>query len=292
MDLSSIFRFSDMVEYFPKILSRFPVTLLIVVVSVAGGLVLGFILAAARIFKIPVLKELAALYISFVRGTPILVQLFVVYYGLPLLVAPLGVDINHWSKLFFVLVTYLLNDGAFMSEIIRSSIESVPKGQLEAAASVGLTTFQTYKRIIIPQAFKIAAPAFGTRVIGSFQATAMAFTLGIIDIMGQVKAIGTRTNRVLEGYVDAAIIFIIVSYLLERLFTWMEHRLNGQTRRKENGIALCVFVCFYSDRENMGSSAGYFAADFCSPVYRFPFWCSLCGDPPLQCSFCSFVFKK
>lgn len=190
MDLSSIFRFSDMVEYFPKILSRFPVTLLIVVVSVAGGLVLGFILAAARIFKIPVLKELAALYISFVRGTPILVQLFVVYYGLPLLVAPLGVDINHWSKLFFVLVTYLLNDGAFMSEIIRSSIESVPKGQLEAAASVGLTTFQTYKRIIIPQAFKIAAPAFGTRVIGSFQATAMAFTLGIIDIMGQVKAIG------------------------------------------------------------------------------------------------------
>ena len=116
MDLSSIFRFSDMVEYFPKILSRFPVTLLIVVVRVAGGLVL----------KIPVLKELAALYISFVRGTPILVQLFVVYYGLPLLVAPLGVDINHWSKLFFVLVTYLLNDGAFMSEIIRSCIESVP----------------------------------------------------------------------------------------------------------------------------------------------------------------------
>ena len=166
MDLSSIFRFSDMLEYFPKILSRFPVTLLIVVVSVAGGLVLGFILAAARIFKIPVLRELAALYISFVRGTPVLVQLFVVYYGLPLLVAPLGVDINHWSKLFFVLVTYLLNDGAFMSEIIRSSIESVPKGQREAAASVGLTTFQAY--IIIPQAFKIAAPSFGTRVIGSF----------------------------------------------------------------------------------------------------------------------------
>ena len=237
MDLSSIFRFSDMLEYFPKILSRFPVTLLIVVVSVAGGLVLGFILAAARIFKIPVLRELAALYISFVRGTPVLVQLFVVYYGLPLLVAPLG-DINHWSKLFFVLVTYLLNDGAFMSEIIRSSIESVPKGQREAAASVGLTTFQTYKRIIIPQAFKIAAPSFGTRVIGSFQATAMAFTLGIIDMMGQVKAIGTRTNRVLEGYVDAAIRFIIGSYLLERLFNWIERRMDGQTRRKENGIAL------------------------------------------------------
>lgn len=238
MDLSSIFRFRYMLEYFPKILSRFPITLLIVAVSVIGGLIMGFILAGVRILKIPVLKELAVIYISFIRGTPILVQLFVVYYGLPLLFMPLGVDINHWSKLFFVLVTYLLNDGAFMSEIIRSAIGSVPKGQLEAASSIGLTTFQAYKRIIIPQAFKIAAPAFGTRVIGSFQATSMAFTLGIIDIMGQVKAIGTRTNRVLEGYVDAAIIFIVVSYMLERLFAWMNHRLDGQTRRKENGIAL------------------------------------------------------
>ena len=179
-----------------------------------------------------------------------------------------------------------------MSEIIRSSIESVPKGQLEAAASVGLTTFQTYKRIIIPQAFKIAAPAFGTRVIGSFQATAMAFTLGIIDIMGQVKAIGTRTNRVLEGYVDAAIIFIIVSYLLERLFTWMEHRLNGQTRRKENGIAFEFSYVFTVIGKIWEAMSVTLLLTFAPLVYRFPFWCSLCGDPPLQCSFCSFVFKK
>ena len=183
------------------------------------------------------LRELAALYISFVRGTPILVQLFVVYYGLPLLVAPLGVDINHWSKLFFVLVTYLLNDGAFMSEIIRFSIESVPKGQREAAASVGLTTFQAYKRIIIPQAFKIAAPSFGTRD-RIFPGNCNGIYTGHHRYDGTGEAIGTRTNRVLEGYVDAAIIFIIVSYLLERLFTWMGHRMDGQTRRKENGIAL------------------------------------------------------
>lgn len=230
MDLSSIFQFRYMVEYFPKILLRFPVTLLIVLVSVIGGAAWGFVLACVRAFRVPVLKQLAVLYVSFIRGTPVIVQLFVVYYGLPMLL-PFGIDINRWSKLFFVLVTYLLNDAAFTSEIIRSALESIPRGQLEAAHSVGMTTAQAYMRIIIPQAFQNAAPAFGVRVIGSFQSTAMAFTLGIIDMMGQVKAIGTRTNRVLEGYVDVAIIFVVVSYLLEKCFAYMNYRTNGQERR-------------------------------------------------------------
>lgn len=231
MDLSSIFQFRFMAEYFPKILSRFPITLLIVFVSVIGGSLFGFLLAAARVFRVPVLRQLSAVYISFIRGTPIIVQLFIVYYGLPLALLPLGIDIVHWNKLFFVLVTYLLNDGAFMSEIIRSALESIPRGQLEAAYSVGLTTGQAYRRILIPQAFRNAAPAFGVRVIGSFQSTSMAFTLGIIDMMGQVKAIGTRTNRVLEGYADVAIIFIVVSLLLEQVFAAINRRIAGKNRR-------------------------------------------------------------
>lgn len=230
MDLSSIFQFSRMIEYFPAILSRFHVTLLIVAVSIAGGMLLGFLLASARLFRLPVLRQLSAVYISFIRGTPILVQLFVVYYGLPQLLLLIGIDINRWDKLFFVLVTYLLNDAAFLAEIIRSSIQSVPNGQLEAAYSVGLTAPKAYLRIIIPQAFRNAAPAFGVRIIGSFQSTSLAFTLGIIDMMGQVKAIGTRTNRVLEGYVDVALIFILVSFLLEQLFSRINKRIAGQER--------------------------------------------------------------
>lgn len=231
MDLSSIFQIRYMVEYFPKILFRFPITLLIVLVSVGGGSLLGIFLAVVRVFRVPVLKQLSALYISFIRGTPIIVQLFIVYYGLPLVLLPLGVDIVRWNKLFFVLVTYLLNDGAFLSELIRSAIESVPRGQLEAAYSIGLTTGQAYRRILLPQAFRNAAPAYGVRIIGSFQSTAMAFTLGIIDMMGQVKAIGTRTNRVLEGYVDTAIIFIVVSLLLEQFFAVLNRKNAGKNRR-------------------------------------------------------------
>ena len=227
MDLSSIFRFSDMVEYFPKILSRFPVTLLIVVVSVAGGLVLGFILAAARIFKIPVLKELAALYISFVRGTPILVQLFVVYYGLPLLVAPLGMDINHWSKLFFVLVTYLLNDGAFMSEIIRSSIESVPKGQLEAAASVGLTTFQTYKRIIIPQAFKNVLPTLCNEFISLLKETSVSGYIALQDLTKGGDIIRSRTYDAFMPLIAVALIYLAMVMIFTKLVSLLERRLRN-----------------------------------------------------------------
>lgn len=231
MDLSGIFQFQYMIDYFPDILSRFPITLLIVLVSVGGGMVLGLFLAVGRVFRVPVLNHFAIGYISFIRGTPVIVQLFVVYYGLPMLLLPLGIDINRFSRLFFVLVTYLLNDAAFLSEIIRSAILSVPKGQLEASYSIGLSTAQAYRRILLPQAFATAFPAFGVRVIGSFQSTAMAFTLGIIDMMGQVRAIGTRTNRVLEGYLDAAIIFIVVSFLLERLFTQLNRRISGRKQR-------------------------------------------------------------
>lgn len=231
MDLSGIFQFRYMTEYFSVILSRLPITLLIVIVSVGGGSVLGFLLAVVRVLRIPVLRQMSVLYISFIRGTPVIVQLFVVYYGLPMLLLTLGIDINRWSKIFFVLVTYLLNDAAFMSEIIRSAIESVPKGQMEAAYSVGLTTSRAYWRILLPQAFGNGFPAFGVRVIGSFQSTAMAFTLGIIDMMGQVKAIGTRTNRVLEGYLDVAIIFIIISFLLEKTFMQLNLKISGRKRR-------------------------------------------------------------
>lgn len=226
MDLSSIFQFRYVIEYFPKVLSRFPITLAIVLASVVIGGIFGFMLALIRVFKVPVLRQLTVLYISFIRGTPILVQLFIVYYGMPILLLAFGIDIVRWDKMFFVIVTYVLNNGAFMAELIRAAIESIPKGQLEAAHSVGLTTAKAYRGIIIPQAFRNATPAFGVRVIGAFQSTSMAFTLGIIDMMGQVQAIGTRTRRVLEGYVDVALIFIVVSFVLEKVFEKINEKIT------------------------------------------------------------------
>ncbi|MDF2873156.1 MAG: tcyL [Anaerocolumna sp.] len=221
--MGPFFSLDRVFEYFPIVLRGFPVTVKIVLVATAAGLTFGTLLAFIRIYKVPVLNQLVLLYISFVRGTPQLVQLFIILYGLPLLVLKVtGININRWDKLFFVLVTYSLNEAAFFSEYIRAAILAVPKGQTEAGYSVGLTGSQTFFRIILPQAARIALPGLGTSFIYLFQGTSLAYLIGILDIMGQVNAIGARTHHFIEGYVCAGIIFIIISVILEKVL----HRAN------------------------------------------------------------------
>ncbi|MDR2174878.1 MAG: amino acid ABC transporter permease [Synergistaceae bacterium] len=212
-------------DYMPAILSRIHITFLIVAVAVAGGTFLGLLLALARLRRVPVLNAAAVFYISFVRGTPVIIQMFIVYYGFPLLLGLAGIDINRWGRLNFVLVSYVLNNAAFMAEIIRSAVASVPAGQTEAAWSVGLSGFQTLRRIVLPQAFLTAFPAFGARVVNAMQDTSLAFTLGVLDMLGQAQAIGIRTYHVLEGYVVVALVFIAASLLLEKSFSWMGKKL-------------------------------------------------------------------
>lgn len=223
--MGSLFDIRLVFEYFPAIVSRFHITLLIVVFAITVGMLLGLVIATIRIYKIPVLNYLAVIYVSFIRGTPIIIQLFIIYYGLPLLLNEIDIDINQWGKIYFVLVAYGLNNAAFMSEIIRSAILSVPDGQREAAYSIGLSRWQTLRRVILPQAFWLAFPVFGTRVVNTFESTSLAFTLGILDMIGQAQAIGERTYHDLEGYVVLAIIFIVVSLLLEKLFSCAEKKL-------------------------------------------------------------------
>ena len=211
-------------EYAPIILSKFHMTLLIVLISVAAGTLLGLIIAALRIHKVPIFQQAAIIYVSFMRGTPIIIQLFIVYYGLPLFLNLLDININRWDALYFVLVTYSLNNAAFMSEIIRSAIVSVPAGQTEAAYSIGLNRWQTLMRIVLPQAVFIAFPSFGTRLINALESTSLAFTLGIINMMGQVEAIGSRTYHVLEGYTVVAAVFVVISLLMEKGFSLAEKR--------------------------------------------------------------------
>ncbi|MDR3230461.1 MAG: amino acid ABC transporter permease [Synergistaceae bacterium] len=223
--MGKLFDIALVFEYMPAIFSRVSVTLLIVSVSVVGGTLLGFLLAAVRLYRMPLLNGAAVFYISFVRGTPVIIQMFIVYYALPILLSQVDININRWNKLYFVLISYALNNAAFMAEIIRSAIASVPVGQTEAAHSVGLSGFQALRRIVLPQAFCTAFPAFGTRVVGALQDTSLAFTLGILDMLGQAQAIGVRTYHVLEGYVAVALFFIAASLLLEKGFAWAGKKL-------------------------------------------------------------------
>lgn len=224
--MGSFFQWELVVEYFPRVLSSLPTTLMIVGVATVIGLLLGALIAFIRIENIKVLSQLCAVFVSFIRGTPILVQLYVVYYGIPELLKLVNIDVTTWDQLFFIFVTYGLNTAAFQSETIRAAILSVPATQKEASIACGFTKKQTYLKVIIPQAIRVAFPSFGTTTVSLLQDTSLAFTIGVIDVVGRARAIGAVTFHTLEGYVDAAIIFILLSFALERIFAYFEKKLD------------------------------------------------------------------
>jgi L-cystine transport system permease protein len=217
------------IDYFPQLLARLPTTLMIVLVATLFGILIGITIAFIRLERIPILQDLCKIIVSFIRGTPILIQMFVVYYGLPAIVSLFGINIIRWDKIYFVFVTYGINTGAYFSEVFRGAIQSVPKAQTDAALSVGLTKLQTYRRIILPQSVIIAIPSVGTTMTGLLQDSSLAFTFGIIDVIGKVNMLGGQTTHMLEGYFDAAIIFSMLTILLEKLFSKIEAKTRYQS---------------------------------------------------------------
>ena len=246
--MTSFFSWNLVVEYFPKILNALPVTLMIVAVSTVVGLLLGGMIALARVEKIPVLSQIGAVFVSFIRGTPILVQLYVIYYGVPMLLALIHVDVSSWNKILFIYITYCLNTAAFQSETIRAAISSVPVTQKEASVACGLTKTQMYTRIIIPQMVRVALPSFGTTTVALLQDTSLAFTIGVIDVVGKARAIGAVTYHTLEGYVGAALIFIVLSIILERLFALLESRTSFEQTKT---ISLKLPKLFWLKKEKL-----------------------------------------
>jgi len=226
--MPKFFSWDTILFFLPRVLSSLPTTLLIVVVATVLGLILGILLAFPRLENIPVLKQLCAVFISYIRGTPIFIQMFIVYYALPMLLQGVGIDITRWNKIYFIFIAYGLNAGAYFSEIIRASILGVPKSQKDAAAAAGLTKAQAYYRIIIPQSAVIAIPSLGTSIVSLLQDTSLAFSLGILDVIGRVRALAALTTRVLEGYIDAAIIFVVLTIILEKCFGYLEAKTRGR----------------------------------------------------------------
>ncbi|MBZ6003906.1 amino acid ABC transporter permease [Leuconostoc gelidum subsp. aenigmaticum] len=218
-------------QYFPDVLSALPVTLLLTLVSTIIGVIVGAGIAYVRMENTPFLKQIAAVFTSFIRGTPILIQMFLVYYGLPFFLGYVGIDADDVNALVYLFITYGLNMAAFLSEIIRAALESVPATQREAALTSGYTKRQMYFKIIFPQAVIIAMPSFATMVISLLQDTSLAFTIGVIDVVGKAKALGTATFHTVEAYISAMIIFVILSFILERLFRLIEKRSNYSSRQ-------------------------------------------------------------
>lgn len=219
------FEISYVFEYVIKLLPSLKVTLLIVGSSILIGLFIGLLVALPRLYRVPFLQQLSQIYVSFFRGTPILIQLFLFYYGVPELLKVFHIDVTRTTALFFVILTYSLHSGAFISEVIRGAVAGVDRGQVEAAYAVGMNAFQAFSRIVLPQALSISIPVFANVVIGNLKDTSLAFTLGIMEITGKAKTIGALSQRFVEIYLSLAIIYFIISILLQKLFILIEKKL-------------------------------------------------------------------
>ncbi|ALS23405.1 MULTISPECIES: amino acid ABC transporter permease [Paenibacillus] len=209
-----------------QIAGRLPVTLTMLILSVLFGLLLGLIIALVRIQKRKIPYAIATFYLSFIRCTPTIVQLFLIYYGLPQLLILFGLDVNNWDKIIFAVIAFSLHSAAFFSEVIRSSYLAVGIGQLEAAYSIGMSHAQSLRRIVLPQAFGIAIPNLGNNVIILLKETSLAFSIGITDIMGQVQIMvgNSYGQHIFQMYILVALVYWVISIILEKGFGRLERK--------------------------------------------------------------------
>ncbi|SCP98173.1 amino acid ABC transporter permease [Anaerobium acetethylicum] len=220
---------SFIIEVIPQLLPFLGTTLAIVTGTVLFGSMFGFILARAKIRGRKISKLLADLYTAIIRATPSIVLLFVVFYGLPeLLLGTIGINSNGYNKVFFVLIAFSLQFAAVMSEVMRSAYGSVDKGQYEAAVSIGLSERQAFIRIVLPQCIVVALPNFANSLIGLLKEGALAYTIGLTDIMGKgILIIGNNYGAyALETYIALTAIYWGITLLIEKSFHLTENHLS------------------------------------------------------------------
>ena len=212
----------------PSLLKYLPTTLWLTLVALLVGLALGLLIALIRIKKIPVLTQLSIAFVSLIRGTPIIVQLYISYFGIPIALKYINYyngtsyDVNAIPGIVFAMAALGLNQAAFDSETIRSAIQSVEPGQIDAARSMGMTGFQVLRRVIIPQAGSVALLPLGNSVISLIKGTSLAFTCSVVEITAAGKILAGRNYRYFEVYCSLAIIYWVITFLLERLIKWLE----------------------------------------------------------------------
>jgi len=220
------------IEGVPALLPYLPVTLEIVLVSAFFALILGFIVALIKVHEVPVLKNIATVYVSYMRGTPILVQLYISYYGIPLslqyLKASTGINISADAipNMAFVLFAFILNEAAYASETIRAALIAVDKGQIEAGYSIGLSRLQVFRYIILPESLKIAIPSLGNIFIGLLKGTSLAFVCAVVELTAASRLIAANNLRFFEMYIALSLIYWCLSLISERIFIFAEKKLN------------------------------------------------------------------
>ena len=208
------------IESFWKILlPGIMVTIPLTVISFSFAMIIATVTALIQFANIKVLKELARFYIWFIRGTPLLVQLFVVFYGLP----SIGITIKAIPA---AIIVFSINEGAYCAETMRAALESIPKGQLEAGYCVGMNYVQTIRRIVLPQALRVAFPSLFNSLISLVKDTSLASNITVTEMMMQTRMINAKVYEALTLYLEVALIYLMFSTILTYIQRWGEKKLS------------------------------------------------------------------
>ena len=235
------FEFDTAVEAFAFILKHLPLTLFLPAVTLLIGIVLGSIIAIVRLRSNKLVNAVLAVVVSFFRSVPAILQVFIMYYSLPYLIAPIlsavtgsvvkPFDVSpYWTAYIF----FIIYQTAYQSENIRGALLSVDRGQLEAALAVGLSYYQAYKRIILPQAFAVAMPSFFTYYLHGIKSLALLFTIKIVDIFAAADIFAALYSRRTEPYVADAIIYWLLCVVLTFVFNSWGRSLSKGLRHADH----------------------------------------------------------
>jgi polar amino acid transport system permease protein len=220
--------FQLIVDYFPQLLLGAWLSLQLVIVSGAIGLLIALPTALARVSPNPLIWGVPYAYIFFFRGTPLLVQLFIVYYGLGQFEAVR--NSIFWVVLrepyWCAVLTMALHTGAYIAEILRGAINAVPAGEIEATRALGMSRIAAYRRVILPRAARIALPAYSNEVVLMLKASALASTVTLLDLTGMARTIIAKTYTPVEIFAAAGFIYLVMSFVLVHLFRLLEKRWN------------------------------------------------------------------
>lgn len=212
------FDFDLIIKSFPLLLVGAGVTVQITAMSVGFGLLIGMFVGIARLSTLWPVKVLASLYVDFIRGTPLLVQIFLIYFALPIVVG------QRIDPFIAAIAACSINSGAYVAEIFRAGIQSIDKGQMEAGRSLGMTWAQTMRYIIMPQAFKRIIPPLGNEFIAMLKDSSLVSVIGFEELTRRGQLIIARTYGSFEIWLTVAFIYLVMTFTISRFVDYLERR--------------------------------------------------------------------
>lgn len=220
------------------LIDKLPITLWFVVVAWISGLGLSVLVTAGRLSNLRWLRWPLNVYVSFIRSISMILQLFLIYYGLPQLLKSLGIDIDSSSRFGYSVLAFALYYGAYLSEDLRAAYQAVNPTQRAAATALGYNRWQTETRVIIPQTLPIVLPALGNEILNLLHQSSLLFTIGMVDIMGQAQEIINQSYTVAPVlvYFIAGLVYLIISLLFDWLRAGLERRTGVYLTKR--GVAI------------------------------------------------------